>query len=331
MISATLAETLQARRSDFNARFRLAAQRYPQLDGQEVLRFITETVDPLVQAVHACRPEAVADVVSVAYDCSLQLVGQRLSLDSGRYAAVPATWRDVLPRAAALVAQQPARVMPALTNASHQLVGSESADADRWILTLAKVAPRCASPDELLIAGQVSAWQCGLAHYREGVLQALRSLPIELACTVLAIEPRQYETALRRLQEDRWFDPAHHDGEPLRIVRKTGAFRGFGGSFLQPPLLKGSDSGWLVRSADDYWYLVADAFGATLHRSTAEEWRAQPEKNGEHVGTRLIRDGKTLDMTGAGPITSSAASAGAIACTFAHSHERCAGRGEVKP
>ena len=90
MISATLAEALQARRSEFNARFRLAAQRYPQLDGQEVLRFIADTVDPLVQAVHARRPEAVADVINVAYDCALQLVGQRLSLDSGRYAAVPA-------------------------------------------------------------------------------------------------------------------------------------------------------------------------------------------------------------------------------------------------
>lgn len=321
MISAILAEALEARRSDFNARFRLAAQRYPQLDGQEVLRFIADTVDPLAQAVHAYRPQAVADVVNVAYDCSLQLVGQRLSLDSGRYAAIPATWRDVLPRAAALVAQQPVRVIPALTNAAHQLVSSDSADTNRWILTLASTAPQCASPDELLVVGQVIAWQCGLAHYREGVLAALESLPDELACAALGIKSQQYETTLKRLREDRWFDPAQRKHEPLRIVRKTGAFRGFGGSFLQPPLLKSGDNGWLVRSAGDYWYLVADAFGATLHRSTAEEWDAQPEKNGEHIGTRLVRDGKTLDLPGAGPITSSAASAGAIACTFAHSHE----------
>lgn len=321
MISVPLAEAFEARRSDFNARFRLAAQRYPQLDGQEVLRFIADALDPLVQAVHASRPEAVADVVSVAYDCSLQLAGQRLSLDSGRYAAVPRTWREVLPRAAALIAQQPARVIPALTNAAHQLVSSDSAEADRWIRTLASVAPQCASPDELLAAGQVIAWQCGLAHYREGVLVALRSLPVALACAVLSIDSGQYETVLRRLQDDRWFNPASRDQERLRVARRTGAFRGFGGSFLQPPLLKSSDNGWLVQSADDYWYLVADAFGATLHRSTVEEWRAQPEKNAEHVGTRLVRDGKTLDFPGLGPITSSAASAGAIACTFAHSHE----------
>lgn len=320
MISAPLAEALQARRSDFNARFRLAAQRYPQLDGQELLRFITDAVDPLAQAVHANNPDAVGDVVSVAYDCSLQLVGQRLSLDAGRYSAIPATWRDVLPSAAAVIAAEPARVIPSLTNAAHQLASAESADANRWMRALNGVAPQCATPDELLIAGQVIAWQCGLAHYREGVLSALRSLKPALACKVLGIESKQYETTLRRLQEDRWFDPARPDAEPMRIVRSAGAFRGFGGPFLQPPVLKSTDNGWLVQSAEDYWFLIADAFGATLHRSTAEEWRAQSAKNAEHVGTRVIHDGKTLDMPGAGPISSSGTSTGAIACTFAHSH-----------
>ncbi|HTU57945.1 MAG TPA: hypothetical protein VMF89_05920 [Polyangiales bacterium] len=321
MISAPLAEALQARRSDFNARFRLAAQRYPQLDGQEVLRFITDAVDPLAQAVHEKRPEAVADVVSVAYDCSLQLVGQRLSLDAGRYGAIPTTWREVLPSAATVIATQPARVIASLTNAAHQLASTESADVDRWIRVLRGVVPHCATADELLSVGQVIAWQCGLAHYREGVLGALRSLPAALAATVLEIDSRQYEATLHRLQDDRWFDPSRPSAEPLRIVRNAGAFRGFGGPFLQPPLLKSADTGWLVQSAEDYWFLVADAFGATLHRSTPEEWRAHTAKSAEHVGTRLIHEGRTLDMPGAGPITSSGFSAGAIACTFAHSHQ----------
>ncbi|WP_129776562.1 hypothetical protein [Peristeroidobacter soli] len=321
MISAPLAEALQARRADFNARFRLAAQRYPQLDGQELLRFIADAVEPLAQAVHANHPDAVGDVVSVAYDCSLQLVGQRLSLDAGRYGAIPETWREVLPPAAGLIASQPARVMASLTNAAHQLASTESADVNRWVRALKGIASQCATPDELLMVGQVGAWQCGLAHYREGALGAIPSLPTKLACTVLGIESKQFEPVLRRLQEDRWFDPAHPNAESLRIVRSAGAFRGFGGPFLQPPLLKSADSGWLVQSADDYWFLVADAFGATLHRSTAEEWRAQPAKKEEHVGTRVVYNGKSLDMPGAGPITSSGSSTGAIACTFAHSHQ----------
>ena len=184
-----------------------------------------------------------------------------------------------------------------------------------------EVASQCATPDELLLVGQVVAWQCGLAHYREGVLRAIRSLPPALACAALKIELRQYEATLQRFQEDRWFDPANPKGGSLRIVRSAGAFRGFGGPFLQPPMLKSTDNGWLVQSAEDYWLLVADAFGATLHRSTVEEWKAQPAKNAEHVGTRVVHEGKALDMPAAGPITSSGVSAGAIACTFAHSHQ----------
>ncbi|MBL8266249.1 hypothetical protein [Steroidobacter sp.] len=320
MISAPLAAALESRRSDFNARFRLAAQRYPQLDGQELLRFIADAVSPLAQAVHASHPDAVADVVSVAYDCALQLVGQRLSLDAGRYAAIPETWREVFPAAAAVIAGQPARVIPALTNAAHQLASTDAADASRWIRSLQGLAAQCATPDELLMLGQVVAWQCGLAHYREGVLSALGSLPAALASTALGVESRNHESTLRHLQDDRWFDPAQSSAEAFRVVRSAGAFRGFGGPFLQPPLLKSSDEGWLVRSGDDYWFLVADAFGATLHRSTAEEWNAQPERKANHVGTRLVHEGKALDMPGSGPITSSGLSAGAIGCTFAHSH-----------
>jgi len=216
---------------------------------------------------------------------------------------------------------QPARVMASLTNAAHQLASTESADVSRWIRTMQEVASQCATPDELLLVGQVVAWQCGLAHYREGVLSAIGSLPPALASTVLKIESRQYEATLQRLQEDRWFDPTRPKSISLRIVRSAGAFRGFGGPFLQPPMLKSTDNGWLVQSADDYWLLVADAFGATLHRSTVEEWRAQPANEVAHVGTRVVHEGTTLDMPGAGPITSSGISAGAVACTFAHSHQ----------
>src|SRR5438105_2152225 len=115
MISTTLAAALEARRGDFNARFRLAAQRYPQLDGAELLRFIAECLDPLICAVHEREPAAVAAVTSAAYDCALQLAGQRLTLESGRYSSIAAVWREVLPRAASHVAESPATMLAALS------------------------------------------------------------------------------------------------------------------------------------------------------------------------------------------------------------------------
>lgn len=313
MISARLVEALQSRRSDFNQRFRLAAQLHPHLDGEELMRFIADCVDPMVQAVHARNPEAVDDVVVTAYDCALQLVGQQLTVRQGRYATMAEVWREVLPAAANVLASDSKLLIPALSNAAHQLASIDSTAANRWTQRMVEAALRVSSADELLLVGQVLAWQCGLAHYRDGALAALESLNESLACLALQVAPAKREQTLRRLQDDRWFDPASPESETRRIVRTFGSFRGFGGAFLQPPLIRGTAGGWIVQSAGDFWFLVADAFGATLHRASAEEWNSASDRD--------QRVGKQFQLPDAGTITSSAPSERAIACTFAHSHQ----------
>jgi hypothetical protein len=313
MISARLAEALQSRRSDFNQRFRLAAQLHPHLDGEELMRFIADCVDPMVQAVYACNPEAVDDVVVTAYDCALQLVGQQLTVRQGRYTVIADLWRDVFPAAANVLTSDSPRLIPALTNAAHQLASVDATAANRWIKRMLDAAVKVSSADDLLLLGQVLAWQCGLAHYRDGALAALESLNESLACLALQVAPTQREQTFRSLRGDRWFDPASPEPEAPRIVRTFGSFRGYGGAFLQPPLIRGTAGGWVVQSAGDYWFLVADAFGATLHRASVEEWNTASDRD--------QRVGKQLELPDAGPITSSAPSERAIACTFAHSHQ----------
>jgi hypothetical protein len=331
MISSTLAEALEARRSDFNARFRIAAQRYPQLDGDELKRFIADCLDPLVCAVHAREPAAVAAVVSAAYDCALQLAGQRLTLESGRYCNIPALWREVLPLTAGHVAEQPARVLGALSNAAHQLASLAEPAAGAWQQRMLAVLPACSNAQECLLAGQVNAWLCGLAHYREGALAALQSLRTALAAALLEVPVPRLESVRQRLQSDPWFDPAQHAPPGLRVVRYAGGFRGFGGAFVQPPLVKSAPGGWLVRSAGEHWLLVGDAFGATLHRVAATAWEAAKNLPVQHERERLVVGQHSLEIGGAGAITSGALStpansaaaslAAAAACTFAHSHQ----------
>jgi hypothetical protein len=320
MISAILAQELQARRADCNARFRLAAQRYPQLDGAELLRFMTDCVDPLIRAVHERVPAKVGEVLEVAYDCALQLTGQRLTLEAGRYRVIAAIWRELLPAAASVVAEASSKVIPSLTNAAHQLASRDASSALRWKMRLLRIVPVCELAEECLLAGQVIAWQCGLAHYRDGALAALHALPARLASLVLQVDPQQLPATLQRLHADPWFDPAHASSSAMRVVRYVGAFRGFGGAFLQPPLVRSAAGGWLVQSGTDYWVLIADAFGATLHRASDAEWRAAHHSALEHHGTCLVHGTQSLQIEGAGAITSSASNGAAAACTFAHSH-----------
>jgi len=335
MISATLASALEARRGEFNARFRLAAQRYPQLEGAELKRFIAVCLDPLIDAVHAYAPAAVAPVVSAAYDCALQLAGQRLTLESGRYSSIPALWREVLPRAARHVAESPGTMLAGLSNAAHHLASAAEPAARRWQQRMLEVMPCCTNAEQCLLVGQVNAWLCGLAHYRDGALTALRSLPQAVAAAVLGVPAPRVEQVRQALQADPWFDPgfdpagAASDG--MRVVRYAGGFRGFGGAFLQPPLVKSAPGGWLVRSAGEHWLLIGDAFGATLHRIAAADWDAAKNSPVEHQRERLMVGKQSLEIRGAGAITSCASSAAgsavdtpiaqAAACTFAHSHQ----------
>src|ERR1044072_3398075 len=154
MISARLAEALQSRRSDFNQRFRLAAQLHPHLDGEELMRFIADCVDPMVQAVDTRHPEAVDDVVVTAYDCALQLVGQQLTARQGRFAAIADTWREVLPAAANVLTIDSRHLIPALTNAVHQLTSIDNTAASHWNKRMGAAAAKVTSADELLLLGQ---------------------------------------------------------------------------------------------------------------------------------------------------------------------------------
>lgn len=321
MISPVFAQALQSRRAELNARFNLARHRLPRLDAAAFSRFLREAVDPLIIAVHAHDSAAVDRVVSAAYDCALQLAGHGAAGESARALTIVQGWRNVLTAAAVHVAAAPEKILPALTNALHGLSTDQGCDIEQWQHRLRAAAVHCRTPDAFLSAGQVLAWHCGLAHFRDAALELLQQLPQSLSAHLLNVEAGRLPSVLAGLTTDRWFDPARAAAN-VPVIRRSGAFRGFGGSFLQLPLVRAAQNGWMVRSGDEFWFLAADAFGATFHRATDSEWSASGAGDPvEHVGMRLLYGGTTLELADAGPITSSAARGGAIACTFAHSYQ----------
>jgi hypothetical protein len=151
---------------------------------------------------------------------------------------------------------------------------------------VATLAPICQDVDSLLQAAQVAAWRCGLAHYRLTALDRCAGLNPAAVLVALgvpgrpAVTPEQLQAAVARLRNDPWLDPvtAFTDSVPerhLRLVRRVGAFRGFGGQFLAPPEVTLSGGQLVVNDGDNHWLLFADRFGATLHRTAA----LPPEKS----------------------------------------------------
>jgi hypothetical protein len=265
MLAPPLAEFLRARRADCNARFGAARRHWPRLDAADFSLFLRDQLSPLASTLDPTRCHGVLDR---AYDLGLQLVAEKLAGPSAVSPAINSLWTEVFPSMAVLIATAPRRVLGSLSNAAHQLAATPDVRVEIWRNRIIALAPRCSSADELLIVAQLLAWRAGLAHFREPALAAAAALPPDLA-----LEALDAPTGLdwHEVRDAHLLNPWFGYGLPAILDRRVGAFRGFGGLFVSPPLVTQSGSHILVRSGDEFWILLADAFGATLHRATPEE------------------------------------------------------------
>lgn len=270
MLALPLTDFLRARRADCNARFAAARRLWPRLDAEDFSLFLRDQLSPLADALDVRDANLVLDQ---AYDLGLQLVAEKLAGPAATGPAINSLWATALPSMAVHIASAPRRVLGSLSNAAHHLASTPDTRLEYWQSRLITLAPRCSSADELLIVAQVLAWRAGLSHFRISALAAADTLPPHLALESLeapadANWPEVRDTHL----SDPWF--GYH--APVRKGRSIGAFRGFGGLFLTPPLVSRSGSQILVHSGEEAWILVADAFGATFQRAAPEEIRNAP-------------------------------------------------------
>jgi hypothetical protein len=129
-----------------------------------------------------------------------------------------------------------------------------------------------------------------------------------------------------RLSANPWFDPARNaNGASFQIVAQVGAFRGFGGLFSEPPRLCPAGDDFLVNSAEGYWLLTADAFGATFHRASREEFnqalKAPPLPPALRIEKlRVTLNDRSWPLPLSGGVSSAAANATTLALTTPLSH-----------
>ncbi|PYJ81353.1 MAG: hypothetical protein DME22_21320, partial [Verrucomicrobia bacterium] len=275
MVSTALASILRSGRADFNARFVAARRIHPELEPGAFTGFLGTAVDDLAQAVEKVRADRLGEVTMAAYDAALELVGQKLAGPGARMKAIEEGWCRILPKAASLVAMAPGRLIPAVCNAVHQLASTPGARPAHWIETMEELAPQCADADAFLKLGQVAAWRAGLAHLRSGAIAAADALPEPMALAAFGAKSGSSWAGVReRLLANPWFDPASEPkpSSTLRVVTQAGSFKGFGGLFIEPPLVVSSGEHFLVRSESECWLLTADVFGATFHRASIKEF-----------------------------------------------------------
>jgi hypothetical protein len=285
-------------------------------------------VDPVVIAVDRLRPETVTDVARAAYDIALELVGQRLVGRSARTPHVDGALSRILPAVAPLVALEPERAIAAVCNAAYHLSTTAGARPVAWIDVMTRLGTECKDVATLLTLGQVAAWRSGMAHFRESAIAAADTLPESLVLAVVGASVEPWSTTRARLARDPWFDPATPNGDSTtpRVVGRAGAFRGFGGLFVEPPSVAMADEQLFVRSGRDCWVMKADAFGATFHRATSDEFDRARAATGfpdgvSLRGTTLSARGASADLASVvGEVSSACANRSTLALTSPHTH-----------
>ncbi|MFH1139351.1 MAG: hypothetical protein V1816_24985 [Pseudomonadota bacterium] len=327
MIGGLFASVLRANRPDFNQRFAEARRRYPRLDMNVFAAFLENTAAPVVSGVEKFRPEGVARVVNAVYDLGLELAGQNLVGPGAGSCRIEDGWRRVLPGIIPLVSSSPLGILAAVSNALFQLSGAPGARPGTWVEELAALGPSFTDVDTFLKTGQVLAWRAGLAHFRESALKVAASLPDRPALAAVGAGAAADRTEVfRRLDRDPWHDPADKENRPpFRVAARAGAFRGFGGLFVEPPLVACDGARFWVRGGDEYWLLTADCFGRTFHRASPGDFEQAARRKGRPRGLKISGleaslDGETLDLADLGAISSVASNEVTLALTSPFSH-----------
>lgn len=333
-VGGVLADLLRDGRERYNARF-VEARRYKsKIDAAAFSDVLSTTLAPIVEAVNAVDSTKTLDCFNALYDLALELLGQELLGPRTRCAVLEEGWRTLLPALSKHLSTEPRKVAGAVSNALYNLAQTPGARPAAWMKTIGAFGAKAPDVATLLQAGQVAAWTAGMAHYRNDALKSLdqiSSANADLACGLLdlsAADRSSLSRVLGRMKENPWITPQQardSSGLPsskLKVMKRIGAFKGFGGTFIAPPCVAHEHGQFVVGDGRDTWVLSADVFGATLLKYTAG--KCVPRRHAAHGAAGSLRLNSGSGVFPEFKTVLSAADDGqTLAVTVATSHSIC--------
>jgi len=259
LIAGTLAGHLEANRDALNQRVLELQRSSAGFEPAAFAAAIGELVPPVLEAVEAHGDGFGSLVAQALVDAALELTAAGL-LDG----PVRDGWSGLLPLLGAQLAEEPRRIVAAVSNALVNMTRNLGARPEQWLSIMTELAATT-DATTFLAAGQAAAWRAGMAAYRVDALAVARPLDPAVVQMALGASPEQ----LGAMASDPWFDPGGSDGggpanaAPVRV----GSFRGFGGPFVRPPLLALDGDRVIAMDGDGEFLVFADAFGSAVVRA----------------------------------------------------------------
>lgn len=234
---------------------------------------LRNVIAPIVDAVYSIAEERARTTLLDLYDVSLDLFAAGHFSESGSSLLLHRLWREVFPSIAGNLSRSPRRISGSLSNALLALTMESPVIAKRWLEELKRVGLDCENTPQLLDAGKVLAWTAGMAVYRGPALAIIQHLNIHLLRSLFQIADTVPEKYIRQwfaeLESNPWaklqVDQTAHICKIAEVYR-CGAFRGFGGLFLEPPRLFLHLGQIYVREHHGIYRLIVDQFGSFFQR-----------------------------------------------------------------
>ena len=314
---------LRDRRDYFNARFESARHAAPRLNSEALFDFIRLALAPLIAAVEVHTPERVPAILDAGFEVGLSLVGAGIWPSSPKLSLLKRAYSSTFCALTQAIALEPQRLLPKLSNA----VLTPSLNAELWLACMEGIAGALTTPSQVLDAGIVCAWRCGLAHYRDAALARVAQLPSAALLALFAPKHGDVEALKLALGTQRWYR-ADLPMAANQIAARVGAFVGLGGLFTAPPTVRSDGNDLYVCSGDAQWLLIADGYGMSLHSALPEELSALATQKTLPQGfAKILRwhnpraaGGQLVELTRWGAITSFASTADTYAITHARSY-----------
>lgn len=247
---APLIALLQENAEALNQNLRSARATSNQLDTADVPVWFVAVIEPVFKAVHQHDQTRSRKLFDVLFRDMLSV----LASPAGKADfTVNKACRLLTTLNPALTAGNPARIIKALTSARQRISRYSPQAAQMWISLMQQVMPLIKDLSELLAAGRLAAWRCGMAHLRRRL--DVSAISDQRIISLIFADEKDPAQSL----EHRW--------NPGKTTSGTaaGGFTGMGGTFSRPPLV--AQKGDLVFVSDERYtrVLFADRFGHILH------------------------------------------------------------------
>jgi hypothetical protein len=224
------------------------------IDKNLVSKWIVQVVEPIVRETANHSQESLPNVSKAFYTELLQLLGSGLALTFEK--EYMQLW-GLCNRIPSIVSRAPSKVLKAFNNALLSIRTYQPSKTFTWIELMHSAIGSCISLDDLLNCGRICAWFCGLAHLREKCKGLLPNLSAELKNKL-----EEYCPVSQPLEEI--FSQLWIQKNSPEFIEGAGGFAGFGGSFMQPPMLAEAGNYVLAGDKENTYLLFADAFGRVL-------------------------------------------------------------------